>query len=124
MHVPTETIVHIKGLSVLAYVGLHAPERNEPQKLYIDIDCVLRNAVVARENLASSVDYVPIAEAVRKICVSTRRKLIETLAEEISVVCFEQPQTHTVRIRICKPYKMPDCESVGVTRVFTRKEKV
>lgn len=124
MFEPTDLVVHIEELSVLAYVGLYAAERNSPQKLLIDIECTLSTNIVANDDLRMSVDYVPIADAVRKLCLTNRRKLIETLAEEIATACFAHDFVRNARIRIRKPFKMPNCAAVGITRTFVRKETV
>ncbi len=122
MFTPAEAQVHIQDLSILAFVGLLPAERNEAQRILIDIDCTLKNPAVEREKLSTSVDYVPIVEAVRELCIAKRRMLIETLAEEIAAVCFAQQPAHSVRIRIRKPHKVQQCEAVGISRVFIRKE--
>ncbi len=122
MFTPAEAEVHIQDLSILAFVGLLPAERNEAQRILIDIDCTLKNPAVEREKLSTSVDYVPIVEVVRELCIAKRRMLIETLAEEIAAACFAQQPAHSVRIRIRKPRKVQQCEAVGISRVFIRKE--
>ena len=116
----TETVVHVTGLEVPAFVGLHIEERQVPQTVVIDIECVLRRPVVQNDDLSESVDYMPIVNAVRTLASYCQRKLIESLAEEIAVVCFKNKHVHECRIRIRKPRKFPDCAFVGVTRTFKR----
>ena len=116
------TTVHLEGLEVRAFVGLHAPERNRPQIVVVDIDCTLEKPEVKSDDLLQSADYGPIAEKVRALALVRSRRLIETLAEEIAQVCLENSRVRECRIRVRKPRKLSGCEFVGITRTFFRKE--
>jgi 7,8-dihydroneopterin aldolase/epimerase/oxygenase len=115
------TTVFVSKLQIPAYVGLHAPERDALQMVEIDITCTLKNANAEGDDLSQSVDYVPAVEAVRALALQKRRRLIETLAEEIAVECFMQENTKSCEVSIRKPHKLPGTSSVGITRTFTRK---
>lgn len=115
-----KTVIHIKGLSIPALVGLHAPERESLQTVYIDIDCTLAEPEVFGEDLANSIDYAPIVEQIRSACVYRERRLVETLAREIADICFKHPHAAEVRVTVLKPKKLPGCEAVGVTTTFAR----
>jgi 7,8-dihydroneopterin aldolase/epimerase/oxygenase len=115
-----QTTVQIEGLEIPAHVGLNAPERDVLQTIVIDITCTLRSPAVPNDDLSQSADYVPIVAAVRELVTNKRRRLIETLAEEIAEVCFEQQHVVCCEIRISKPQKLPSTRAVGVTRTFTK----
>lgn len=117
----TSTSVHIEGLMVSAYVGWGTEERSRTQKVRIDIVLELNEVDTFDNRLDSTVDYVPIAEAVRLLATTKRRRLIETLAEEIADACFRNPKTQRAAVSIRKPQKLPSTDAVGITRTFIRK---
>ncbi|MDB5244456.1 MAG: folB [Parcubacteria group bacterium] len=119
----TTTCVEIEGLRVLAFVGHQDPEMSMVQTVLIDIRCTLDDPEVRGDELSQSADYVPITRAIRTIAKGKKRRLIETLAEECAIACFANERVRECRIRIRKPHKLPDCDSVGTIRVFKRKEE-
>lgn len=114
------TTVRICELTIEGHVGVGAAERDGLQKLLVDLECMLADADVCDDDLRHSADYVPIVDAVRTLCVRKKRRLIETLAQEIAEVCFRQPRVREVRVGIRKPRKLVGCTAVGVTRVFVK----
>ncbi|HEX8591429.1 MAG TPA: dihydroneopterin aldolase [Candidatus Paceibacterota bacterium] len=119
-YICSRTQVRVEDLHLEAYVGLYAPERDQLQTIAIDIVCELENPEVLDEDLANSVDYVPLVEEVKGLTKSQRRHLIETLAEEIAQVCLRKERTKTVLVSIRKPHKLPGVKAVGITRLFER----
>ncbi|MES2931487.1 MAG: dihydroneopterin aldolase [Patescibacteria group bacterium] len=117
----TGTSVHIEGLIVSAYVGWGTKERSHSQNVRIDILLELDEASTLDERLQSTVDYVPVAEAVRLLAATKRRRLIETLAEEIAETCFRNANTQRATVSVRKPQKLPNSDAVGITRTFIRK---
>ena len=114
------TTVLIEDLLVPTWIGLHQPERNEQQNVRIDVYCELKKPNVPNEKLAQSVDYVPIVSAVKRIAAEQKRRLIETFAEEIAAICFENDNVARVTVSVQKPHKIPQVSAVGTTRVFER----
>lgn len=116
-----KTVVFVEGLALSCYVGVPDEERNTPQTVLIDIACTARSPRVEGDEIDATVDYAPIVRKVRALGVSTRkRKLIETLAEEIAAICFEDSRVAIAEVTIRKPRKLPDCDAVGVRRTFER----
>lgn len=119
----TETRILVEDLHIEAYVGLHAPERDQPQTVAIDIICMLTEPEVRREELQTSVDYVPIVKEVRELALSKKRRLLETLAEEIAEICLRDTNTGSVVVSVRKPGKLPGVKkAVGTTRSFRKGE--
>jgi dihydroneopterin aldolase len=116
----TNTTVHIENLQVEAYVGQHAPEREQLQVVCISITCTLANPDVLNDQLNNSFDYVPVVGEVRALAIQRKRRLIETFAEEIADCCFSCPLVETVIVSVRKPHKLPGVGAVGTTRTFIR----
>ena len=119
----TQTTIHIEDLRLNAYVGLHAPERDQLQVVAIDITCILTDPNVPNDDLERTVDYVPIVEQVQTLAINRKRRLIETFAEEIADVCFKNALAQSVIVSIRKPNKLPAVAAVGITRTFERRGK-
>ena len=119
----TETKVLVEDLRLEAYVGLHAPERDQLQTIAIDIICTLVDPKVTYEELETSVDYVPIVEEVRRVATTQKRRLIETLAEEIAEICLKDTNTGSVVVSVRKPHKFSGIKAVGITRTFKKGEQ-
>jgi dihydroneopterin aldolase len=118
-----DTVIHVEGLKVDAYVGLHAPERRVPQTILVDIAYRLTKPEVRGDKISTTADYVPIVEVVQEHAIMGRYRLIETFAERVAEDCFaDNRRICEFRITIRKPNKLPNCASVGITRTFTRKE--
>lgn len=116
----TSTVVHVEDLHLEAYVGLHAPEREQLQTVAVDVSCTLEEPRVMDDDLAQSVDYIPIVEKVKALALTRKRRLIETFAEEIAEACFENARVKSVVVSVRKPYKLPGTRSVGITRTFEK----
>ena len=60
------------------------------------------------------VDYGKLAKAVRNHCLNTTFRLLETLAEELSEVCFGFRSVSETRVRIEKLDRYADIGGIGV----------
>ena len=117
----TGTTVFIENLELRCRVGKHAPERKTLQTVIVDVACEVSPAAISSDFMRASVDYVPIVSGIKALGDESKsRKLIETLAEEIAKICFQDPKVSKATITIRKPKKLPGVEAVGVTRTFTR----
>ena len=114
------TQILIEGLLVPTWIGHRQPERNEQQNILVNITCELRFPSVPSEKLAGSVDYGPIVNTIKTIAGERKRRLIETFAEEIAEICFENTNVLRATISVRKPHKLPQVAAVGCTRIFER----
>ncbi|HWU24402.1 MAG TPA: dihydroneopterin aldolase [Candidatus Paceibacterota bacterium] len=117
----TSTTVMVEDFRVEAFVGQHAPEREQLQVVSVSIICTLINPAVINDELENSFDYVPIVEEVKALAVSRKRRLIETFAEEIAKACFAYPHVKSAVVSIRKPHKLPSVAAVGIERTFERR---
>jgi len=115
---------HCRALSLRRHevpvrIGVHAHERQAPQRLWFDIDlCVkLDHAPAARDELAETLDYDFIRETVAREVGTRHHELQETLCDAIAQRLLQQDAVHAVRVATRKPDIYPDSASVGVERV-------
>jgi len=107
--------VFIRDLMVPCFIGVPAPEREQAQRLRINLDLAVReDAGPLVDELHAVVDYEKIVKRVRTCVRSARVKLLETLAEQVAVIGLEDPRVCTVRVRLEKLDVFPDAASAGI----------
>ena len=108
--------VEISGLRANCIIGVDESERLEPQPVEIDIvldvDLV---AAGASDDLAQSIDYRSLAEAVVGAVESSSFLLIEALATRVADICLAESKVEAVKLTIRKPGALPIADSAAVT---------
>ena len=111
-----ERIIEIKGLSLLAYVGVPEEERTLPQQLCFDLRfAALSQPEELQEELSLTVDYQAISLRVEEIVQERPRRLIETLADEITAALLGEFSLRWIELTVRK-FILPNTEYVAVTR--------
>lgn len=112
-------LLTLRGLTLPVRIGVHAFERNGPQRLRIDVDaCVDLAAAHARhDHLEDTFDYDAIRDTIRALAAQRHFELQETLCDAILDWLMAQPAVLAARVRTAKPDVYPDCDAVGVERV-------
>lgn len=83
--------IHIHGLELPVQIGVPDEERAAWQSLSADLVVRPRLAFEQmRDDIAATIDYQAVANAVRALAAARPRRLIETLAAEIVALIQEQ----------------------------------
>ena len=107
--------VFIRDLVLSALIGVYRHEKENPQPIRINLDLAVReNSIPNRDRLEEVVSYEDIANGVRQMVANGHVNLVETLAQEISDMCFEHQRVQAVRVRIEKLAVFEDATSAGV----------
>ena len=107
--------VFIRDLVLSALIGVYRHEKENPQPIRINLDLAVReNSIPNRDRLEEVVSYEDIANGVRQMVANGHVNLVETLAQEISDMCFEHQRVQAVRVRIEKLDVFEDATSAGV----------
>ena len=104
----------IRDLTLSCSIGVSEEERARRQRLRINIELAVDYPPPSRDNISEVVDYGRLAKAVRNHCLTTNFRLLETLAEELSDVCFGFPPVSETRVRIEKLDRYADIGGIGV----------
>lgn len=104
----------IRDLTLSCSIGVSEEERARRQRLRINIELLVDYPPPSRDNINEVVDYGKLAKAVRNHCLNTTFRLLETLAEELSEVCFGFPPVIETRVRIEKLDRYADIGGIGV----------
>lgn len=110
----SEAKLILSGFEVLANIGVHAHEKNGPQRLLIDIELTLANAARPSEDDISEVlNYDFLREETHKLLAAKHYELQESLAHDIAEFCLAHRQVTAVTVHTRKPDIYPDCQSIG-----------
>jgi dihydroneopterin aldolase len=114
---PTRNSIFLRDFEVVASIGIHAFERENPQRILIDVTLTLANSApdrTAADRIDSVLDYDFLRARIREIVDGRHFNLQETLCAEILDLCLAPAEVAAARVSTRKPDVYPDCESVGV----------
>jgi FolB domain-containing protein len=112
--------LHIEGLRVAAWIGVPVEERAQPQSLTVTLDLVPSRPLSGlHDDIERAIDYEAVAVQVRGIALSQKRRLLETLAEEIADALLSNHPLDRVEVEIRK-FVLPHCDHVAVRLHKTR----
>lgn len=113
---PNHQVVALKELEVTMRVGIADWERLRPQKLLVSVEMVSPLERFTGRSIADCIDYNRIHAAVTgKWPGRPHTDLLETLAEELVGLCFEDSRVTACRVTIAKPEVYSDCAASSVT---------
>ena len=116
--------LHCRALSLRRHevpvrIGVHAFERQAPQRMWFDVDlCVpLAQAAAAHDDIAHTLDYDFIRAVIAQGVGYQHQELQEPLCDRIATQLLPNPAVTAVRVATRKPDVYPDSASIGVERV-------
>lgn len=96
--------IALKGLRARGRHGVLAAERELGQEFVVDVTLFLDTApAAAGDDLARTVDYGELAQALVKVVEGEPVALIETLAQRLAEVCLERDLVESVEVSVHKP---------------------
>jgi dihydroneopterin aldolase len=107
--------VYIEGLTFQTTIGFYAWEKEIKQTLVIDLAMGWNTAQAAEnDELAKTLDYAAISEAIVEFANANPVDLIETLAERIAAFLITNYQIPWLRLKLMKPTAVHNATTVGV----------
>ena len=118
----SSTKIIIKGLEVLASIGVHPHEHESTQVIIIDIDLDMGAMPTPEDDiLAETLDYALVAEKAAEFAQEAHVQLVETLASRIAKWALaEDARVQTCTVRIAKPHALINAETAGVEFTLNR----
>jgi len=115
--------VFIKDMILHAIVGINAKERSRKTKMILNITIVV-NDMHAKDtdDIRDVLNYTEIYTKVRELEAITSYQLIETLADHICQICFEQPLAKKVLLTIEKPGIHKGARGAGIEVTAVREK--
>lgn len=106
----------IEDLELLMSVGIHTEEKQNKQRVMIDLSIDLESNQAGRsDNIKDTVSYADIVEMITEMSQVRHYNLLENFAENIMQNCFDHsPMIKSVSLSIIKP-DILDSANVGIT---------
>jgi dihydroneopterin aldolase len=111
---PARYVVTIRGLVLMASIGIRRRERGAPQRVRISVDLTATPAAAyPGEDRRQIINYEKIVAAIREIAASGHIDLCEGFAERICAACFADPRVGRVWVWVEKLDAFPESDGVG-----------
>jgi dihydroneopterin aldolase len=108
-------LIFIEGLHGETVIGIHESELHRPQPLVIDVVAGVPRALACdTDRIADTIDYSLVRERLHRLLLEHRLQLLEAFAEAIADILIEEFRASWVRVKVVKPRKFDDVQSVGV----------
>jgi len=108
----SEEIIHIKNLMLKTKFGFYPKEKKISQRLIFNLKVYTIKNVYKDSRLEDVVDYDQIVKIIKNILVENIN-FLETLAEKIINIIFDDRRIIKINIKIEKPDAVSECDSVG-----------
>ncbi|MGK7869039.1 dihydroneopterin aldolase [Falsiroseomonas sp. E2-1-a20] len=117
-------VVFLRGLELMARLGIHAHEKAGPQRIVLSVELVVRDeaapASVGPDDFRRVVDYERLVDIARATVAEGHVLLVETLAEKVALAALADARVERARVTVEKPDAFPDVATVGVVVERTR----
>jgi 7,8-dihydroneopterin aldolase/epimerase/oxygenase len=108
-------IIFIEGFTGQTVIGIHTSEFHVPQPLVIDLQAgVPRARACDTDHIGDTIDYSVVRERLLRLLAEHRIKLLEAFAEAVADILLHEFGAQWVRVKVVKPKKFVDVETVGV----------
>lgn len=106
--------IFLRGLSVMADIGIHDFEKAAPQPLLINVDLWVKIPDAdPGDDIANVLDYDFVRDGVVGLVKGRRFNLQETLVHAILDLCLTRPQVLMARVSSAKTDVYADCAEAG-----------
>lgn len=107
--------VFIRDMILSGSIGIHRHEKAARQRVRINLDLAVDEGdQPIDDDINNVICYERLAEGIGDIVGRGHVNLVETLAENIAVLCLEDPRVRSARVRVEKLDVLEGAESVGV----------
>ncbi len=107
--------VFISALRIPTSIGIHQWEQQIKQTLVIDIEAKADLQLAGqKDDVALTIDYWAMIQAIKQLLTGTTFKLIEAVAEAIAQLLLSDFSTSEVTVQVAKPSVASDVKQVAV----------
>ena len=106
--------IFLRGMKAQTLIGLYEWERKLPQTLVLDIEAGIAPQSAAQDDIAGTVHYGDLCEAVRESLGRQQFLLLEPLAEHVASLVLDDFGALWTKVRIVKLGILPDVVEVGI----------
>lgn len=106
--------IFVRDLQMSCRIGVTEAERRNRQRLAINLELEVLPRRVVHDRITEVVDYTNLIEDMRRICLESEVRLLESLAERLANACFLNKRVACVRVRVEKLDLVPEAAGVGI----------
>ena len=97
-------VIALRGLRVRGFHGVLPAEREQGQDFGVDAELTVdTRPAAATDDLADTVDYGALAQALAAVVAGEPVDLLETLVARLADVCLADPRVTRARVTVHKP---------------------
>jgi 7,8-dihydroneopterin aldolase/epimerase/oxygenase len=97
-------VIALTGLRVFGHHGVFEHERRDGQDFVVDVALTLdTRPAAASDDVADTVHYGELAEALAAVVAGEPVDLLETLVARLADVCLADPRVERARVTVHKP---------------------
>ena len=108
--------VFVQDLVLDVEIGVYTHEKGVTQRVRFSVDVDLLPAYALNDDIRQAFDYDTIIKGIKTIIARGHINLVETLAEEVAVLCLAHPRAQSVRVMVEKLDKEPGAVGVEIVR--------
>ena len=105
--------IRIRDWDLACLVGVYGEERRAPRTIRVDLTIHLP-AADRHDDLARTVDYARLQQAIAAALAATAYRLIESVAERIAAIVLNDTRVAAVTVCVGKPGALPGARTVEV----------
>ena len=109
--------ITIETLEIMMSIGILPEEKQNQQRVIIDLEAWLEPKANYNDDIANTVSYADIIKGIKNLTASHHFNLVETLASEISNLCLAYHQVVKTSVSIKKPDIIQNVQNVGFSMV-------
>lgn len=94
--------LRLLGIQAYGHLGVTAKERELGQRVDVDVEMAYDPTLRRPDSIRAYIDYEEVGRAVRERIEQSRKKLIETLADDLATHLLARFDTPRVRVRLRK----------------------
>jgi dihydroneopterin aldolase len=113
--------ISLTGISAFGHHGVYDFERQQGQQFVVDVSCTLDlSSAASTDDLAQTIDYGALAQAITADVERDPLNLIEALADRIALTCLRYDAVQCVEVTVHKPQAPMPVDVADVTVTLTR----
>ncbi len=108
--------LRVFGIEVACYLGYYDHEQIAPRSIIVDVEFVIQldRDEVRNDELTNTLNYEKIAIEVKRVAVSKRFKLVETLCAELLMNLQELKGVSELKVAVTKPNPIESVRGVKI----------
>jgi dihydroneopterin aldolase len=116
--------ISLTGITAFGHHGVFDIERQHGQQFVVDISCTLDlSSAASSDDLAQTIDYGALAQAVATDVERDPLNLIEALADRIALTCLRYDAIQCVEVTVHKPQAPMPVDVADVAVTLTRSKQ-